>query len=83
MPPTWRRDGSQNAHPSDVYGDIQTSLENMLTLGEDIVATAVHHRRLTDFIDIAEIPVEKRDKQIPKRLALVFNEKRLPKPQSP
>ncbi|MQW67872.1 hypothetical protein GHK50_29805 [Sinorhizobium medicae] len=73
VPPSWRRDGSANA-PSDIFRDLRTYLENMLTLGEDIVAKALEHSDVPKIFKIAEIPVERRSKVAPRRLMVVLSE---------
>ncbi|MDX0622435.1 hypothetical protein GOD54_21275 [Sinorhizobium medicae] len=73
VPPSWRRDGSANA-PSDIFCDLRTYLENMLTLGEDIVAKAFEHSDVPKIFKIAEIPVERRSKDAPRRLMVVLSE---------
>lgn len=70
--PSWRREGSANATPTDIFDDIRVNLENMLTLAEDIVAVAVHQEIEHRHFRIAEIPVEQRDEAKPIRLKVVL-----------
>lgn len=71
--PSWYRDGSKNPTPSDIFCDLHAMRENMLTLGEDIVAVSVEQKGLSKILRVAEIPVEKRDPKTPKRLQLILN----------
>lgn len=83
--PSWRRDGSVNATPTDIFHDIRVNLENMLTLAEDIVAVAVHQEICDRPIRIAEIPVDQRDEAKPIRLKAVLVDellRKLPTDQS-
>ncbi|AVA22787.1 hypothetical protein [Rhizobium sp. NXC24] len=77
--PSWYRDGSKNPTPSDILSDILATRENMLTLGEDIVAHAVEQKGMSKALQIAEIPVEERDPKTPIRLQIVLNEEALAK----
>ncbi len=79
LPPSWYRDGSKNPNPSDIFADIATMRENMLTLGEDIVALALDHKGLSKVLRIVEIPVEKRDPKVPKRLQIGLSKEALAK----
>ncbi|MNW20233.1 hypothetical protein D3C71_2205410 [compost metagenome] len=51
----------------------------MLTLGEDMVAVAVHQKGMHEIMRIAEIPEDKRDPKTPKRLQLVLSKEALAK----
>lgn len=80
--PSWRREGSANPKPTDIFQDIRVNLNNMLTLAEDIVVIAVHQEIRGRPIRIAEIPAEQRDRTMPVRLKVVLVDELLKKPQS-
>lgn len=72
--PLWRRDGPDGVVEGDIFNDIKVYLDNMLTLAEDIIATAVMLNNAHGVITVAEIPVAERNAMMPKRLKMVFTE---------
>ena len=65
IPPTWIRTGSEE---SSILKDMDTCLDNMLTLAEDLLAFAVLDKSKFKQIAIRQIPVEDRDPKCPVRL---------------
>jgi aspartyl-tRNA(Asn)/glutamyl-tRNA(Gln) amidotransferase subunit B len=63
--PTWKRTGRVE---SDILKDMDTCLDNMLTLAEDLLAYAVREKSTFKGIVIEEIPVELRIPECPIRL---------------
>ena len=67
-PPLWARDGSNSTPPTDVYNDIQTAMDNLLTLTEDILIEASRNDPSFPQILFVEIPDEQRDTAVPVRI---------------
>jgi len=66
VPPTWRLDEGQDA---DVLTEMSVSIDNMLTLAEDLLAGAIQRESVgVGIIRIAQIPVDKRLADCPVRL---------------
>lgn len=73
----WReKDGIIVEDKSALRHDLQVSIENMLTLGEDIIASwAQHHLVKPDLIRIASVPEERRNQEMPVKWVVVASEK--------
>jgi hypothetical protein len=65
IPPSWSR-GPE--HESDILSDMATTLDNMLTLAEDVLVECAMHTTPFPAIAFYEIPETDRDKKCPKRL---------------
>jgi hypothetical protein len=65
--PTWHRDDGE-VH--GLFPDLETYMDNMLTLGEDTLVNCVRHRPLSAFIDFVEIRVADRNPDCPQRLTV-------------
>jgi hypothetical protein len=66
--PTWHRekDGKATGGPSSIRADMQTHIDNLLTLGEDVlVSWASEHLALPDMLRVASIPEDKRNPACP------------------
>jgi aspartyl-tRNA(Asn)/glutamyl-tRNA(Gln) amidotransferase subunit B len=70
IPPTWGRTGRRNR---DILKDMDVYLDNMLTLAEDLLASAVLEDITPKGLTIHEIPVESRDPKCPARLQVVMS----------
>ncbi|MGH7924513.1 MAG: hypothetical protein ACREQH_07985, partial [Candidatus Binatus sp.] len=66
IPPTWRRDESP---ATDVFQDLETYLDNLLTLAEEVLVWCIFHRTESD-IQVFEIPEKDRNPTCPIRLRL-------------
>jgi hypothetical protein len=71
-PPTWERD---NRARTDIYKDIETGLDNMLTLAEDLLIGCIVHRPMFSEIVFAQLPPEKRNPEAPQRIIVQLSEK--------
>jgi hypothetical protein len=65
--PRWHRDQND---PFGLFPDLETSLDNMLTLGEDMLVSCIRHKTKFNAIQFVEIPVEKRNPACPFRLTV-------------
>ncbi len=66
IPPTWARTGRRD---SNIVKDMDSGLDNMLTLAEDLLAGVVMDKsKAKQLIAIVEIPSENRDPKCPIRL---------------
>ena len=72
IPPTWQRDDGPR---TDLFKDIDVSLENLLTLAEDTLIGCIVHRSSFKEIQFVEIPVEQRNAQAPQRITVQLSEK--------
>jgi len=78
--PYWHRD--QN-NPSGLFPDLETYLDNLLTLAEDMLVSCIHHRTKFKIIQFVEIPLAERNLQCPLRLRVVLNQSMLRAPTQP
>lgn len=67
VPPSWARQGAQAKAPSDLYNDIQITLDNLLTFAEDLLVDAVRANPVFPQIIIVHIPEAERNKDVPIR----------------
>jgi len=66
--PTWHRekDGKATGEPSSIRADMETLIQNLLTLGEDVlVSWAADHLQVPDMLRVALIPEDKRNPSCP------------------
>lgn len=67
IPPTWHRTGQKE---SDILGDMDILLDNLLTFAEDVLAFVVLETSPFKQIRIVETPPEERDPACPIRLSV-------------
>ncbi|MGO4127377.1 hypothetical protein AB4Z01_23455 [Inquilinus sp. YAF38] len=67
VPPTWSRTGEPK---SDVVGDMDAALDNMLTLAEDLLIHATKDKSIFKDIAFYEIPIERRNLHCPIRFSV-------------
>jgi hypothetical protein len=79
--PHWHRDHDQ---PTGLVQDFETYLENMLTLGEDMLVSCIHHQAQHELIEFIGIPVADRQIECPMRLTVQIDPLKLrpPEPQT-
>ena len=77
--PHWYRDRNQ---PCGLFPDLDTYLDNMLTLGEDMLVSCIHHKTRFGIIQFVEIPVADRRAECPMRLTVQLDPAKL-KPPAP
>ena len=72
--PTWYCDSNQ---PTDILQDIDSTINNLLTLAEDILINCIMQKSQFDdgMITFAEIPEEERDDTCPIRITVVPGER--------
>ncbi len=66
--PTWHREKDRKAagEPSSIRADMETSIHNLLTLGEDVfVSWSSDHLQVPDMMRVAFIPQDKRNPLCP------------------
>lgn len=69
--PTWHRDDGE---PKGIYPDIDTILDNLLTLAEDFLVSCNVHKTKHKVIQYVSIPADQRDPQCPKRIMVQLKE---------
>jgi hypothetical protein len=63
--PVWRRGLNLSSY---VFPDLENCLHNMLTFGEDLLASCVKHSGMPDLVEFAEISENNRSPSCPERL---------------
>lgn len=83
IPPTWSRSGSPE---SDILADMETTMDNLLTIAEDLLVACIKKRSAFKPVAFYEIPAENRDPTMPQRLRVGLSpelEAQLAQKQSP
>ncbi len=75
--PRWHRDENE---PFGLFPDLETYLDNMLTLAEDMLVSCVHHKMRHEIIQFVEIPIADRRPECPVRITVQLDPSKL-KPQ--
>lgn len=68
IPPHWSREGTSPIGPTDLYKDISVTMDNLLTLGEDLLIEAIRNDPAFPQIILAFVPEEDRDPKAPVRI---------------
>jgi hypothetical protein len=68
VPPHWSREGANSIGPSDLYNDISATMDNLLTLGEDLLIEAIRNDPTFPQIILAFVPEKDRDPKAPVRI---------------
>lgn len=77
--PRWHRDANELF---GLFPDLETYLENLLTLGEDMLVSCVHHKTRHQIIQFVEIPVVDRRPECPVRLTVQIDRSKLKPPKT-
>jgi hypothetical protein len=75
--PRWHRDQSEAL---GLFPDLETYLDNLLTLAEDMLVSCIHHRTQHSIIQFVEIPPDDRDTACPMRLTVQIDKSKLKPP---
>lgn len=67
IPPTWSRSGCPE---SDVFTDMETTMENLLTISEDLLVACIRKRSKYSMLAFYEIAEKDRNPEIPQRLRI-------------
>src|SRR6266436_1779187 len=76
--PTWHREKDREAtgEPSSIRADMETSVHNLLTLGEDVlVSWASYHLEVPDMLRVAFIPEDKRNPLCPIKWTITVSQR--------
>ncbi len=77
--PHWKRDQNE---PTGLFNDLTMYLDNMLTVGEDMLASCIHHQLQHEVIQFVEIPVEDRNVECPVRITVQLDHSKIRTPDS-
>jgi hypothetical protein len=75
--PRWHRDTDP---PVGLFPDLETLLDNLLTLGEDMLVSCIHHRTRHEIIQFVQIPVAERQAECPQRITVQIDHSKLKPP---
>jgi len=67
IPPTWKITGGPEG---PILEEMGIGLDNMLTLGEDLLVETVRHKPVSEHVDFYEIPIEERRPECPTRIQI-------------
>ena len=76
--PRWHRDENE---PFGLFPDLETYLDNMLTLAEDLLVSCIHHNMRHEIIQFVEIPIVERNPECPVRLTVQIAPSKLEPPR--
>lgn len=65
IPPSWSRTGCPE---SDIFTDMETTMDNLLTMAEDLLVASIHKRSIFPTITFYEIAENDRNPEMPQRL---------------
>lgn len=67
IPPSWSRSGGAE---SDIFTDMETLMDNLLTIAEDLLVACIKKRLSFPNIEFYAIPADERNVEIPQRLRI-------------
>jgi hypothetical protein len=70
--PTWRREGKYARPESPLFSNLAVLLDNLLTLGEDVLVDAIRQRPLSPHVGFQIIPPNERSPECPIRVRSVL-----------
>jgi hypothetical protein len=78
--PCWYRNQNE---PFGVFSDLETYLDNLLTLAEDMLISCIHHRTRFPLVQFIEIPVANRQTECPQRISVQIDHSKISAPVQP